>query len=142
MLEGPAEAAQARLPGHVAGQQLAIELARVLSDTRCHNGVVLDVSGISPVTDYLVLASGTSPRQMKSAADAAEEVAEPVGSPTLSRVGDESGQWIVMDLFDVVVHVFSDDARIFYDLDNLWGDARRLKWQRDEPVAPVVTPAN
>jgi ribosome-associated protein len=104
----------------------------MLADTRCHNVIVLDVTGISPVTDFLVLASGTSPRQMKSAADTLDDVAEPLAFRALSRVGDDSGTWIVADFVDVVVHIFSQEARLFYDLDNLWGDAQRVAWQRPE----------
>lgn len=78
----------------------------------------------------MVLATGTSPRQMKSAADAVDELGEPVGYRALSHTGDDSGQWICIDCFNVVVHVFSQDARMFYDLDALWGDAARVEWER------------
>ena len=118
-------------PSGVSSRQFAIDAARMLADTRCHNVAVLDVSGVSPVTDFFVLATGTSPRQMKSASDAVEEMGEPVGFRALSRVGDDSGNWILLDCVDVVVHVFSQDARSYYDLDSLWGDAKRVKW---EPV--------
>jgi ribosome-associated protein len=115
----------------VSSRQFAIEAARMLADTRCHNVAVLDVSGVSPVTDFFVLATGTSPRQMKSASDAVEEMGEPLGFRALSRVGDDSGNWILLDCVDVVVHVFSQDARSYYDLDSLWGDAKRVKWERE-----------
>jgi ribosome-associated protein len=116
-------------PEPLTAKQFAIEAARVLADTRCHQVCVLDVTGISPVTDFLVVASGTSPRQMKSASDAAEEFGDSVGYKTLTRVV-ESTQWIVQDFVDVIVHVFSQDARYYYDLDNLWGDARPVEWKR------------
>lgn len=116
-------------PEPLAAKQFAIQVARVLADTRCHQVAILDVSGISPITDFLVLASGTSPRQMKSASDAAVELGDTVGYKTLSRVV-ESTQWIVQDFVDVVVHVFSQDARDYYGLDNLWGDARRVDWEQ------------
>jgi ribosome-associated protein len=116
-------------PEPLTAKQFAIEVARVLADTRCHQVCILDVTGISPITDFLVLASGTSPRQMKSASDAAEEFGDTVGYKTLSRVV-ESSQWIVEDFVDVIVHVFSQDARCYYDLDNLWGDARKVEWER------------
>jgi ribosome-associated protein len=118
-------------PTPMAAKDFAIEAARILADTRCHQVAVLDVTGISPITDFLVVASGTSPRQMKSASEAAEEFGATVGYKTLSRVTD-SAQWIVEDFVDVVIHVFSQDARYYYDLDNLWGDARRVAWERPE----------
>ena len=111
-------------------RQFAVDSARMLSDTRCHNVVVLDVTGLSPVTDFLVLATGTSPIQMKSACDDIEEMGGPRGFRSLTRAGD-TGSWTCIDLVDVVVHVFNHESRAFYDLDNLWGDAEKIDW-RDE----------
>jgi ribosome-associated protein len=100
----------------------------LLAQTRCHQVVVLDVRGISPITDFLVLATGTSSRQMKSAADDAADLGEERDFRTLSRVGDESGTWFCADCFEVVIHVFSQEGRLHYDLDSLWGDAKRIEW--------------
>ena len=116
-----------------AARQFAVEVARLLSNTRCNNIAVLDVTGISPVTDFLVLGTGTSPRQMKTAADDAAEYGEPRNFRCLSRCGDSTGQWILIDLVDVVIHLFSADARQFYDLDGLWGDAKKIEWR--DPAA-------
>jgi ribosome-associated protein len=110
---------------------LAIDAARMLADTRCHNVAVLDVSGLSPVTDFMVLATGTSPRQMRSAVDDVDEMAEPLGHRALARSDDGAGNWMLMDFVDVVVHVFSQEARSYYDLDGLWGDAQRVEWERE-----------
>ena len=115
-----------------AARQFAIQSARLAANTRCHNVVVLDVSGISPVTDFLVLATGTSPRQMKTVIDDLEEMAEGQNERALSRVADDSASWTCVDFVDVVVHVFSQDARGYYDLDGLWGDAKRVTWEREE----------
>ena len=94
--------------------------------------VVMDVSGLSPVTDYMVVATGTSPRQMRTAADDAQELGEPNGHRALARSEDPTGTWILMDFVDVVVHVFSQEARMYYDLDGLWGDAPRVPWERGQ----------
>ena len=99
--------------------------------------VVLDVSGISPVTDFLVLATGTSPRQMKTVCDEVEEMAEGHNERPLSRVGDDSASWTCIDFVDVVVHVFSQDARGYYDLDGMWGDATKVEWRDETTPAPV-----
>jgi len=119
----------------IPARQLAIDAARMLADTRCHNVAVLDVSGLSPVTDFMVIATGTSPRQMRSAVDDVDEMAEPLGHRALSRSDDGAGNWILMDFVDVVVHVFNQDARAYYDLDSLWGDAQRVAWDRPEKPA-------
>jgi ribosome-associated protein len=115
-----------------AARQFAIQSARLAANTRCTNVVVLDVSGLSPVTDYLVLATGTSPRQMKTVCDDLEEMAEGQNERPLSRVGDDSSSWTCIDFVDVVVHVFSAEARGYYNLDGLWGDAAPVPWQDGE----------
>src|SRR6478609_3744739 len=119
----------------VAARQFAIESARHFAATRCHNVVVLDMQGLSPITDYMVIGTGTSARQMRTVVDQLEEIAAPKGHHKLSRSGDETSQWIVVDFVDVVCHVFDQDARQFYDLDNLWGDAKRLEWEPAEAKA-------
>ena len=115
-----------------AAKEFAIQAARLLADTRCHQVVVLDVSGLSPVTDYFVVGTGTSARQIRSVADDAEELGATTGNPKISRAGDESANWVVVDFFNVVVHVFTNDARAYYDVDGLWGDAKRVEWERPE----------
>ena len=104
--------------------------------------VVLDVTGISPVTDFLVLATGTSPRQMKTVCDDLEEMADQLGERPLSRVGDDGTSWTCIDFVDVVVHVFSPEARGYYDLDGLWGDARPVEWREDGTAQTAVQPTD
>lgn len=110
---------------------LAIQLARLATDTRCSNVVVLDVRRISPITDFLIIATGTSPRQMRSVADELIEAAEAAGYPAVATSGYEGSQWICIDFIDVVLHVFTGDARMFYDLENLWSDAPKVTWEPD-----------
>lgn len=98
---------------------------------------MLDVRDLSPVTDFFVIATGTSARQMRTVADDIEEMGEQRQFSAMRRSGYEGESWILTDYVDVIVHVFSDEARQFYDLDNLWGDAKRVEW-RDQP-APTAT---
>jgi ribosome-associated protein len=117
-------------------RRFAIEAAQLAAATRCHNLVVLDVRGLSPVTDYMVLATGTSGRQMKTVADELEELGGKAGNPLLSRAGDEgTSNWIAIDFFDVVIHVFDQEGRMYYDLDGLWGDAPKVEWEGAEATA-------
>ena len=111
-----------------ATRQFAIEAARLAANTRCHNVVVLDVRGISPVTDYMILATGTSGRQMRSVCDDLAEWAGERGIRALNEDGLEGQSWMLIDFVDVVVHVFNTESRSFYDLDSLWGDAQRVEW--------------
>jgi ribosome-associated protein len=91
--------------------------------------VILDVRELSPVTDFFVIGTGTSARQMRTVVDDVEELAETRGSHPISRSGIEGETWMLVDFVDVIVHVFNDASRQFYDLDNLWGDAPRIEWQ-------------
>lgn len=117
-----------------AARRFAIDVARLAANTRCNNVVVLDVSGISPVTDYFVLATGTSPRQMRSVCEEAGEFGDTQNYAPLSRSGTEGDTWMLIDFVDVVLHVFSQESRTFYDLDGLWGDAKKVQWQDASPA--------
>ena len=125
---------QARLD---AARRFAVQAARLAANTNCQNVAVLDVSGVSPVTDFLVVATGTSPRQMQTVCDEAEEVGEAQDFKAFSRVGDDSSSWTCIDFVHVVLHVFSHDARSYYDLDGLWGDARPVEWREEGAPAPL-----
>ena len=122
-----------------SGRRFSIEAARLCADRRCRNVRVLDVSGLSPICDYFVLATGASERQMGTVARDVEELADGFDLRPLqsTRRGEPNERWVAIDLVDVIVHVFSEEARLFYDLDNLWGDAREIHWSagRELPSA-------
>jgi len=109
--------------------RLAVESARLCAHTHCHQIVALDVRGLSSITDYFVIATGTSPRQMRTVCDELVELAERLGYKCHTRSGYEGETWIAVDLIDVVVHIFSQDARFYYELDNLWAEGKRIDWQ-------------
>lgn len=112
-----------------AARQFAVEAARLAANTRCQNVLVLEMVGVSPVTDFFVIATGTSARQMRTVCDDVDELAEKLGFGSFHRSGYEGQTWIAVDFVDVVVHVFSHEARLYYDLENLWGDAKRIDWR-------------
>ncbi len=117
-------------------RRLAIALARVCAETRCREVAVLDLRGLSPVADFFVLATGGSARQMLTVAERAVEAGRELGEKpfgvegTQNDEGVEVGRWVLIDYVDVVVHVFTDESRTYYDLELLWGDAPRVDWQR------------
>ena len=78
------------------------------------------------ITDYFVIASGTSDRQVRTIADAVEKVLAERQLKPVRREGERDGRWVLLDFVDVVVHVFLKDTRALYDLDGLWMDARRV----------------
>ncbi len=121
-----------------AARAFAVEAARSLADDKCEHVMVLDLQGRSQVTDYFVIATGASDRQMRSAG---EHVADMAGTHDFtlfrSNLREPSQTWILLDFVDVVVHVFAPEARAYYDLELLWGDAERVPWPRTEPATPT-----
>jgi ribosome-associated protein len=110
-------------------REFAVETARLLHDTHCQNVVLLEMAGVSPVTDFYVLGTGTSTRQMRSVCDDADELAGKYRYKSFHRSGYEGETWIAVDYVDVVLHLFNQSARLYYDLENLWGDAKRIEWR-------------
>ena len=96
---------------------------------------MLDVTNLSPVCDFFVIATGTSARQMRTVADELAELGEKSAFAPMSISGQDGESWILVDCVDVLLHVFSNEARGYYDLDNLWGDAKRVEWQDGQPSA-------
>ena len=111
-------------------RRLAVALARTCAENRCRDVVVLDLRRLSPVTDFFVLATGTSDRQMRAAAGHARDAAETMGERPFGFEGADSGRWVLQDYVEVVLHLFNDESRRYYDLELLWGDAPRVNWQR------------
>ena len=100
--------------------------ARIAAERHCGDIVVLNLKGISPATDYFVIATGTSDRQMRTVADEICEAAREQGLQRFGRAGYEQARWILLDFIDVVIHIFDAEYRDYYDLELLWGDAERL----------------
>jgi ribosome-associated protein len=115
-------------------REFAIEAARLASDDKCEEVIVLDVRQLSQVSDYLIIASGSSDRQMRSVADDVNKLAAKLGYPVFRRDADDRTTWIVVDCVDVVVHVFEPNTRAHYDLEMLWADAPRVEWERPGQV--------
>ena len=104
----------------------ALAAAKVAAERHCSDITVLDLRGKSPATDYFVIATGTSNRQMRTVADEICEAAREQGLQRFGRAGYEQARWILLDYVDVVIHIFDSEYRDYYDLELLWGDAERL----------------
>ena len=111
-------------------KEFALAAAKVAAGRHCSDIVVLDLKGKSPATDYFVIATGTSDRQMRTVADEICEAAKEKGQQRFGRAGYEQARWILLDFIDVVIHIFDNEYRDYYDLELLWGDAERLKWDK------------
>ena len=104
-------------------------LCRELADNRkAENIVVLDVRAVSSVTDYFVIASGTSEPHLRAIwEEITDKLREDHGLKPRAVDGSLHGAWLVMDFFDVIVHIMRADVRKHYDLEGLWGDAKPVK---------------
>lgn len=106
--------------------ELAVLLARALDSKKGGDIKVLKTEGVTTLADYFVLCTATSNTQVKAMSDACEEAAEKNGERVHHIEGHGEGTWLLMDFSAVVVHVFTDEARKFYDLERLWSDAEEI----------------
>ena len=111
-------------------RRFATETARIAAEHQAENLVVLDVRGISPVTDYFVIGSGTSERQMRAVFEAIRAYGATVGERPIGTAGYDTATWMLLDFVDVVIHIFAPKYREYYDLELLWGDAPKVAWPR------------
>lgn len=114
----------------MAAEQLAVELARLADDNKCDDVTVMDLRGRSSVTDFFIIGSGTSDRQMRSTTDVLIEHAKKLGVRPYGRAGYDHAEWILVDFVDIIVHIFTPGMRRYYDLELLWGDAPTINWAR------------
>ena len=94
-----------------------------LDDRKGVDAVVLDVAALTDVTDHMIIVGGTSNRHVKALVDHVLETVKSRGVPVLGTEGRDQGDWVLLDMADVVVHVMRADARAFYDLERLWETA-------------------
>lgn len=113
-------------------------LCRELADNRkAENIVILDVRHLSSVTDYFVIASGTSEPHLRAIIDEiSDRLREEHGVAPRATDGTLQAAWVVLDFFDVIVHVMRQDLRDRYDLETLWGDAPRVRGRRKPRPGP------
>lgn len=118
-----------------AAIDFAIAAARMMRDDKCEEVLVLDVRGLSPIADVIVIGSGTSERQMRSVLDHIEELGQSSNHPPVRTSADERAAWLLGDFGDVVMHLFEPATRAHYDLETLWGDAPRIAWERPDQIS-------
>jgi ribosome-associated protein len=110
-------------------QAIATAAAEAARDKQAADVVVLDVATLLTITDYFVICSVSSAPQLKAVTEAVEErIRTELDRRPVRREGDADGGWLLLDYIDVVVHVFGEDERAYYDLERLWSDAPRPAW--------------
>lgn len=102
--------------------QLRDHIVSALEDGKGLDILALDVSKLTPITDYMVLVSGTSNRHVKALVDQTIDAAKAFGEPVRGVEGRETYEWVLLDIGDVVVHVMQREAREFYELERLWAE--------------------
>ncbi|WP_096551261.1 ribosome silencing factor [Ureibacillus thermosphaericus] len=100
---------------------------KALDDKRAEDIVILNMKNISLLADYFIICHGNSDRQIQAIAREVKEKAEENGFDVRRMEGYDSARWILIDLGDMVVHVFNKDERQFYNLERLWGDAPQIE---------------
>ncbi len=105
----------------------ALAAAKAALDKKAENLKLLDLSQISGFTDYFIICSGMSDRQVQSISDSITFQLREQGYKILSSEGHQEGRWVLLDFGDVVVHIFLDALREYYDLEHLWADAPKIK---------------
>jgi ribosome-associated protein len=103
-------------------KQVWSRMVSVLQEKKATDIVVLDVRGICTFTDYIIICTGMSDRQIKAMA---EHVMENFGKP-FGKEGIEQGRWVLLDYIDVVIHIFQDEVRHYYDMESMWFEAKRI----------------
>ena len=115
--------------GQRAGsREIALAAARAAADKQAVDVTILDVSGLIVITDYFVICSGTSDRQVKTLVEEVEKAVRAIGERPVRREGEADARWVLLDYVDVVVHVFAQEEREYYDLERLWSDAPHVEW--------------
>lgn len=104
-------------------KELLVTVAKAADDKRAEDIMVLDMQGISAVADYFLICHGNSDKQVQAIAREMKEKAEEMGLEVKRIEGMDEAKWVLVDLGDVVAHIFHRDERSYYNLERLWGDA-------------------
>lgn len=104
------------------------EMAKIaynaLNDKKGEDIKIIDITGVSVLADYFIIATGNSDSQVNALVNNVEEELHKAGYPLKQREGRASGSWVLLDFGDIIVHVFDRENRLFYDLERIWKDGR------------------
>ena len=124
----------------IAGsREVAVVAARAAADRQAEDIVILDVHELIVITDLFVICTGTSNRQVKTVVEEVEKALRALGHQPVRREGEQEARWVLLDYVDVVVHVFAEEEREYYDLERLWRDAPRVSWDEDGVSASAAS---
>ena len=107
-------------------QRRLLIIRECIEERKGRDLVVLDLTELTPIADYFVICSGTSSMHTRAISEHIEMSSKKAGFRHLGIEGEQNGRWVLIDYGDIVVHIFVDETRWFYNLERLWGDARRV----------------
>ena len=116
----------------VNAKEMALAAAKALDSKLGKDISLIEIADVSTLADYFLICTATSNTHVKTLCDAVEEAMDAAGEPLLNREGHHGGTWVLMDFGSLVVHVFTGEARKFYDLERLWQDGHQVN------LAPVL----
>ncbi len=123
------------------GEAIARRAAALAADLKATDIVVLDLRGVTDMTDFFVIASGTSDTHVRAVAEHVQAGLKTAGVSTTLTEGLTQGRWALLDYTDCVIHVFHPSLRQFYQLERLWGDAEPLSLENDRQGSERITTA-
>lgn len=109
-------------------REIALAAARAAAAKQADDVAILDVHELIVITDYFVICSGSTDRQVRTIVEEVETALRELEQRPVRREGQTEGRWVLLDYVDVVVHVFAEEERDYYDLERLWRDAPRVTW--------------
>ena len=98
-----------------------------LEDHKAEDISVIDIREVSPIADYFIIASGNNQNQLQAMRDAADEALYKAGIKVQQVEGNQNSTWILMDYNDIIIHIFSKEDRLFYDLERIWKDGKLIE---------------
>ena len=123
----------------LSAKEVALEVTKALDEKKGMDIKLLRIEKVSTLADYFLICTGTSNTHVKTLCDYAEYVMEQLGEPMLGREGRRSNSWDLLDFGTLVVHVFTDEARKFYDLERLWRDAEVVDLDGNTETFSITT---
>ncbi len=110
----------------LTAKEVAIQVTKALDEKKGMDIKLLRINEVSSLADYFLICTGTSNTHVKTLCDYAEYTLEQLGEPMLGREGHRGNTWELLDFGSLVVHVFTDEARQFYNLERIWADAEQV----------------
>jgi len=114
----------------ITPRQLALLAAEVCDEKKAKEIIVLDVRKITTISDYFIVCSTTNERQARAIAEGMRMRMKELGRREMGVEGIEDARWVLQDFGDIVLHIFHESQREFYDIEGLWADAKQVRWKK------------